>query len=390
MTAVLPERSAVPGGSREANAVAVLGTIRRHGPLSRAAIAAGAGLSLPTVSRVVTALTELRLVREQPDHVHDRGVGRPRVPIDVDTSAVAACGIHLGLSTTTVGLADLRGRLLESERMPTPAGSAEDALTSIAERVRALLRRHPARLVAGVGLAAGGLVDPDSGVLRHDGLGWPEVEAGTTLERALGLPVVVDGHVPAMAAAELLFGSGGRAGTMLYVYARQVTGAVLAVDGRVLRGRGRAGGIAHLPVGGDVRCGCGARGCLEVTVAERTVLAEALRAGVVDRPDIRSLHVAAADGHPDADRLLTGRARALGRAVAVLRDLHDPDVVVLGGQAVTDAPGHFPELRDSFAAASALPGTELLRQNSFGPDVQAVAACTGVLERVYAHPFGSR
>ncbi|CAM02566.1 putative NBD/HSP70 family sugar kinase [Saccharopolyspora erythraea NRRL 2338] len=376
-----------PGGVREANAALVLGAIRQEGPLSRAAISRRVSLSMATVSRQVAALAELGLVREVPELTRHGAIGRPRVPVDIDDSSIAACGVHIGVTTTTCGLADLRGGLLCSDRIPTPRSAPEDALATIAERVRALLRCRPERTVVGLGLATGGRVDIAEGLVDHDRLGWRAVPARTLLESATGLPVHLDGHVPAMANAEVLFGPGRAPRSLLYFYAREVVGVAIAVDGRPHRGPGRAGDIAHLPIGGDQRCRCGRTGCLEATVSEEAVTRRAVEAGVIAEPDMRLLGEADDAGDPVASRLLAERAQAIGRAVAMLRDVVDPDAVVLGGQAITDAPDYVDDLLHSFAAHTALPGGELPAITRFGPDVQAVAACTSVLGRLYGHPY---
>ncbi|RLK54884.1 ROK family transcriptional regulator [Actinokineospora cianjurensis] len=372
---------------RAANAAAVLAVIRREGPLSRAAIGEHTGLSMPTVSRQVGVLIELGLLREFPELVPVGAIGRPRVPIHLDDTTFAACGVHIGVSTTTYGLADLRGTLLDSEEIPTPQGSAEDALAHIAGKVRAFLRRRPRRRVVGIGLASGGLVDTERGVLDHDRLGWHRVPAADLLRRATGYPVHLDGHVTAMANAELLFGWGPRVSSLLYFYAREVVGIALSVDGVLHRGPGGGGSIAHLPIGGDTRCPCGATGCLEATVADRTVADRAVAAGVVPEPDIRLVRATATAGDPTANALLADRAAALGRAVGLLRDALNPDRVVLGGQAITDPAERLPDLLRAFATTTTLPGTDIVSVTRFGPTLQATAACTGLLNRLFDHPL---
>ena len=333
------------------NAPAILAVIRRDGPLSRAAIAERTGLSMPTVSRQVAALIDADLVREAPGRAPAGSLGRPRVPVDINTGIVAACGVHIGVRTVTYGLADLRGNLLASERMPTPE---RDAFTRIGSRVREFLANWPHRRIAGVGLATGGQADTAAGLISHQRLGWHNVPARDLLQREVGLPVRVDSHVPAMARAELLFGEGKRFDSMLYFYARQVVGVAIVVGGQLHRG---PGSIAHLPAGSDVPCPCGRVGCLEATI----------------------------NVHTDSGRL-TERAETIGRAVAHLRDVVNPEQVVLGGQAITEAPAQWITLLHTFAATTALPGADVLTMTRFGPDVQAIAACTTVLGDVYANP----
>lgn len=338
------------------------------------------------MSRQVGALMDLGLLREFPDRQRAGGIGRPGMLVDVNDDLVAVCGVHVGVTTTTYGLTTLRGRLLGSERIPTPSGPAGDALAVIGHKVRAFLGRWSARRVIGLGFASGGQVDDVAGTVAHERLGWLDAPVRTVLERATGLRVYLDGHVPAMATAELLFGAATGAESMLYFYARQVVGVAVAAHGRLHRGPNGSGSVAHLPVGSPIPCHCGRTGCLEVTVAERTVVQRAMRAGVIDAPDIGLLRAASEAGDAVAVDILRERAAALGTAVALLRDALDPGLVVLGGQAVTEAPDHLGDLLDAFAATSTLPGTDLISVTRFGPDVQAMAACTGLLSQLYDNP----
>nr|WP_253854055.1 ROK family transcriptional regulator [Prauserella alba] len=371
---------------RESNAAAVLAAARTDGPLSRAELARLTGLSMPTVSRQVTALTDLALLREAPEMATGGGIGRPTVPLRLDDDVIAACGIHIGIVTTTYGLTNLSGQLLGSERIATPQGSATDVLRAVGEEVSTFLAEWPQRHIIGVGLAIGGQVDADRGLLDHGPLGWRGVPARAVLEQVTGLPVHLDGHVPAMATAELLFGVSGRAASSLYFYAREMAGVAVAVDGVLHRGPGQSGSIAHLPVGSDVPCGCGRTGCLEATVAERAVVERARSAGIITGSALSDL-VAAAETDRRAREILTERARALGRAIAMSRDLVNPELVVLGGQAITEAPTYLDTVREEFAAATTLPGTDLITVTRFGRNVQAMAACTGLLAQLYDHPL---
>lgn len=375
------------GGVREANAAAILGAIRAHGPLSRGAVARHTSLSMPTVSRQIATLIDLGLLSEAPSPQPTGEVGRPTVPVDLNEDVIAACGVHIGITTTTYGLSTLRGVLLDSVRIPTPKGAPEAVLERIAREVEGFLATWPERRIIGVGLAIGGQVDAERGLLDHGSLGWRAVPARDIVESVTGLPVHLDGHVPAMATAELLFGEAVHARSALYFYAREMVGVAVAVDGVLHRGPGQSGSIAHLPVGGDVPCPCGRTGCLEVAVAERAVLERAVRAGVLREPDIRALRAAARAGDAEADRILTDRARALGTAVALLRDIVNPELVVLGGQAFTDAPDHLSVVYGAYKENTVLPDADIVTTSRFGPDVQAMAACTGLLTRLYARPF---
>jgi hypothetical protein len=64
------------------------------------------------VSRHSTELAELGLIRERPVRRPRPAIGRPHVPVDIDTRSHLVGGIHIALRHTTLVLMDLRGRVL--------------------------------------------------------------------------------------------------------------------------------------------------------------------------------------------------------------------------------------------------------------------------------------
>jgi predicted NBD/HSP70 family sugar kinase len=200
--------------------------------------------------------------------------------------------------------------------------------------------------------------------------------------------VVVVPQVEAMAAAETLLSRQPLEGSVLHVYAREAVGAVLTVDGAVHSPTSGPGTISHLPVGGTVGCECGATGCLEASIGDTAVAGAAHRAGVVGKPSIEAVLAAAAGGDRAAHDLLVERARLLGRGVAMVRDVLNPDHVVLAGQAFTAYRPALAHVSASFAATTALEPISL-HVSSLGHAVQAVAACTAALGPVYADPLSA-
>jgi predicted NBD/HSP70 family sugar kinase len=257
-------------------------------------------------------------------------------------------------------------------------------VTDLARRLSGFARRWPTRVPLWLGLVAGG-------TLLDRRTGGPDTDPAATLaaaaRRVTGCDVAVVPQVEAMAGAELMLSREQITGRTLYVYAREAVGAVLAgPDGAVQRGA--TGTIAHLPVGGDARCDCGAVGCLEASAGDAAVAHAAHRAGVVDEPLIGAVVAAAEHGDREAHRLLLRRAALLGKGVALARDVFAPDRVVLMGQAFTCYRPALAEVATAFSAASVLEPLGL-RVSSLGSGVQALAACTSALRSVYADPLAA-
>ena len=383
-------------------AAAVLRAAAAQGSISRDAAARATGLSIATVNRQVAGLLGANLLRERADLTASGAIGRPRVPFEVNHEQYLTVGIHIGAVVTSIVAADLRGRLLGGVEIPTPRTGQDAALAVIARSANAFTARWHRRQPLWVGVALGGRVDSTTGTADHPRLGWRRARIGAIVGDALGLPVSVSAHVEAMAAAELLLAPktgdepvGG--GTALYFYARETAGIAITFDGRVHTPNSGPGSIVHLPTGSDAQCECGRRGCLEATVSDRALLDRARADGILPgdtRPAIAALYAAASGGSLAAHRLLVERAAVLGRTVALLRDMFNPDRVVLGGQAFTDYPAAIPHVAEAFdknstlAWNSASPRTDI-RVSGFGKRVQEYAASVTSLAALYADPLGS-
>ena len=399
-----PHRQIVPPSLHlsDSAAASVFRAVRLRGPVGRDVIAGVTSLSIATVNRQVIALLDAGLLRERADLAVSGAIGRPRVPVEVNHEPFVTLGIHIGARTTSIVATDLFGRTLDTVETPTPRSAAGPALASLADSASRYLRRWHRRRPLWVGVAIGGTVDSTTGHVDHARLGWRQAPVGPVLADALSLPMSVASHVDAMAGAELLLGMrrfAPSSPTSLYVYARETVGYALVIGGRVHCPTSGPGTIAPLPVHSEL---LGGTGQLESTVSDEAVLAAARRlrilpgvsAGAATNRTVGSasaitdlLRVARA-GNQQAKDLLAERARVLGEAVALLRDLLNPDELVVGGQAFTEYPEGTEQLEAAFAARSVLPPRDI-RVTAFGNRVQEAGAGIVSLGGLYADPLGA-
>ncbi|MET8426500.1 MULTISPECIES: ROK family transcriptional regulator [unclassified Nocardia] len=395
-----PARPAVPPELRITDnpAAAVLRAATR-GPIFRDIAAQATGLSIATVNRQVSALLSAGLLRERADLTASGAVGRPRVPFEVDTDTYVTLGVHIGFTVTRIVAADLSGRILGGLEIATPQTGQDAALTIVARSAKAFLDRLPRRRPLWTGVALAGRVDPAAGVVDHPRLGWQAAPVAAVFSSVLDLPVSVSAHVEAMAAAELLLtprepGEEARPGSSLFVYARETAGVAVTLHDRVHTPANGPGSIAHLPTGSEVDCTCGRRGCLEAAIGERALLERAVRKGVLPKPEaprrpaITDLYRAADSGNAAARDLLVERAEILGRTAALVRDMFNPDRVVLGGQAFTGWRPGMERVAKAFAESTTLPAADL-RISRFGGRVQEFAAAVTSVSVFYADPLSA-
>ncbi|ART68034.1 hypothetical protein BTO20_04980 [Mycobacterium dioxanotrophicus] len=379
----------------DAAAASVFSAARTRGPIARDAIAQHTQLSIATVNRQVTALLEAGILRERADLAVSGAIGRPRVPVEVNHEPFLTLGIHIGARTTSIVATDLFGRTLDVVETPTPSGAQAAALATLAASARRYLSRWHRRRPLWVGVASGGVVDSTTGYLDHPRLGWHDAPVGPVLAEALGLPVSLASHVDAMAGAELLLGGrrtgadAGQARTSLYVYARETVGYALSIDGRVHSPASGPGTIAGLPAQSEL---LGGTGQLESTVSDEAVLTAARKLRIVPAEGAAStlpaVLRAARAGNAQAAELLADRARVLGEAVALLRDMLNPDDLIVGGQAFTEYPEGMAAVESAFARRSVLAARDI-RVTAFGNRVQEAGAGIVSLGGLYADPIGA-
>jgi predicted NBD/HSP70 family sugar kinase len=384
----------------DAAAASVFGAARSRGPIARDVIAKVTHLSIATVNRQVTALLDAGVLRERADLAVSGAIGRPRVPVEVNHEPFLTLGIHIGARTTSIVATDLFGRTLDVVETPTPRGEQAAALASLSGSARRYLSRWHRRRPLWVGVAAGGVVDSTTGYLDHPRLGWTDAPVGPVLAEALGLPVSVASHVDAMAGAELLLGArrvSSQPSTSLYVYARETVGYALSIGGKVHSPASGPGTIAGLPAHSEL---LGGTGQLESTVSDEAVLIAARKQRVIPawghRPlagegpaaTMAAVLRAARQSNGQARALLAERARVLGEAVALLRDMLNPDDLVVGGQAFTEYPEAMSLVEAAYTQRSVLPARDI-RVTSFGNRVQEAGAGVVSLGGLYADPIGA-
>ncbi|WP_086562720.1 ROK family protein [Streptomyces africanus] len=372
---------------RRTSASVVLRAVLEHGPVARSTIARLTGLSPASVTDYCARFAESGLIRESAELRRSRGVGRPHLPVDLDETRFVVGSVHVAVPHITVALLDLRGRVVARREMKHERTEPAVALARAADGLAALLAGTPGRRSLGVGFAAGGWVDRDSGtVVEHPLLGWREVPVREVLGVHTGLPVHVDGHARALVNAERLFGGARGSRSVLHLFAGNVVDAAFATHDEVHHGpRSQAGAIAHLPVpGGTEPCDCGRVGCIQAELSERTLCRRAREAGIVD--GVNPMHVvgAAAAGDPVAVRLLLERSRRVGRAVRLLLDVLNPERVVVTEIGIMHREDCLTALREEVEADRAATVSPI----SFPDSVLAVAGGAVALDVLYRDPLG--
>lgn len=246
-------------------------------------------------------------------------------------------GIDLGGTKIAGIVLDGEGRPVWEKRVATPRGDYEATLAAIAGLVESGERAAGEPCSIGVGMP--GAVSPATGLVKNANSTWLNGQRfADDLKWRLRRQVRLANDANCLAVSEATDGAAAGEAVVFGVILGTGVGGGIAVGGRVLTGaNGIAGEWGHNPLpwpDDDERpgpaCYCGRRGCIETFLSGPGLAADYERRS--GRPlSGEDIVARAAQGDPTATDALAVWGRRLGKSLATVINLIDPDVIVVGG-----------------------------------------------------------
>ncbi|MFQ5624621.1 MAG: ROK family protein [Paracoccaceae bacterium] len=234
------------------------------------------------------------------------------------------------------------GRVLAAGRVPTPRHDYDGGIRALRE-LAARLEAEAGAEATSVGIGVPGSVDRDTGQVTLGNSVWLHGrDLRGDLTAALDRPVKIANDANCFALSEATDGAGTGAAVAFGVILGTGVGGGLVVHGRLVEGVNAIGGEwGHIPLPAprnDERpgpvCSCGVAGHTEAWLSGPNLAADHARGlGIApeDGPKAPEIIAAAESGDAAADATLRRFEDRLGRALAVIVNIIDPDVIVLGG-----------------------------------------------------------
>jgi glucokinase len=267
-------------------------------------------------------------------------------------------GIDLGGTKSAALLGTPAGEVVARVAAPTPARGGPDMVVPfLLDLARRAVGSADGR-VTGIGISAGAPADARAGrVFEAPNLpGWGHGEGvplADIVSRAFGgLPTALENDADATALAEHRFGAGQGTTDMAFLTVGTGIGAGLIAGGKLHRGACGAGGeVGHIAVVPEGRpCLCGLRGCLEAYSSGPSLVRVAVEGGFAGEPAGPAVIAAARAGDAAASAAVDQGARMLGRGIATLCMVMNPERVVLGTLAVHAGDLLLPAVRETVRA----------------------------------------
>lgn len=257
-------------------------------------------------------------------------------------------GVDLGGTTTKFGLFSMDLTLVDQWVIPTRTEkNGDDFLVDIVLELQMKLTERGIfhEQIKGVGIGVPGAVLNAAFVKPCVNLnGWGGFDVAAELQKRCNWPCWIVNDANAAALGELRVGSERPIRNGVFVTLGTGVGGGIMVDGKLLSGEHGAGGeIGHIKVTDDMsrRCGCGACGCLEqyasatgiLTSAQQTLAKQPSGSLMTERFPLtcKDIFDCAQKGDLLAEHLVDVAERMLGKALAAVSCVCDPEVFILGG-----------------------------------------------------------
>jgi len=229
---------------KERKNLAVLESIKRNGPISKADISKITKLNIVTVSNYVNAFIEKGLVIEKGLDVSSGG-RRPTM-VELNPKANYVIGIDLGVHNIIGVLTDLDAKVVQKEKAPRPRDSAEKVINGIVDVIGKLIKAPEvdSNKISGICIGASGVIDREAGTVRcTEGVASIYVPVNNILEQKFGIGTFIEHDATAASYGEWSLGLGAEARVMLYMYSG--VGCGIIINGEIYHGvSGTAGEVS--------------------------------------------------------------------------------------------------------------------------------------------------
>ena len=250
-------------------------------------------------------------------------------------------GIDLGGTKIEGAVLGRSGEITVRRRIAAPQGDYRATIDAVASLAEGLQREAGEPCTIGVGMP--GSISPRTGRIHNANSTWlngtafhRDLEA--RLETCFGGAVRFANDANCFALSEATDGAGAGADIVFGVILGTGCGGGIVIDGCLVDGpRGIGGEWGHNPLPWPTvdelqidPCWCGRRGCLETWLSGPAMAADHLRV-TGEALTCEAIASNANSGDPLSQATLAHHADRMGRALATVINLIDPDVIVIGG-----------------------------------------------------------
>ena len=325
----------------------ILGLCINDGDFSIAELSREMGISIPTVTKMVSELINEGFLEEL-GKTGTSGGRRPSI-YGLKSSAGYFIGADVTRHHVSIAVSNFKGNILEYvDDIPFVLEGSEASLARLCEILKKQIRKFgiAEEKILAYGINLTGRVNHNTGYSFSYFLGEDKPTA-SILEEKLKTPVFIDNDSRAMTYGEYICGDANKEKHFLFINVSWGLGMGMILDGKLSYGKsGFSGEIGHFPLlDNGIICQCGKVGCLETGAsgsAVHRIFLEKLKEGkasVLSGKYARNEEItlddilnALAEEDVLAIESIEEIGNTLGRAIAGLINIFNPELVIIGGR----------------------------------------------------------
>ncbi len=325
----------------------ILRAIYFNGPLSNSELSKLIKLSTPKINSLLVELIDDELVQEL-GRGDSSGGRRPNIYGLVENGFYVV-GITINIYRTIISIFNSNNQEVSGPHyFPIKMQSDITIFNQVNEKLEDVVKEsnisHDKILVAGIELP--GLINQKLGINKTY---FPHIDnLFKELKKIFGIPVYFNHDSKVRTFAEQHFGLAKNKKNVLMLQVDWGLGLGIIINGKLYTGKsGYSGEFGHLPiVDNGVLCACGKQGCLETVVSAMAIsriAREGIRKGSsslikelvnndLEKIEITTVIQAANSGDQFAISLFSDVGYWLGRGIAYLIQIFNPELIIIGGR----------------------------------------------------------
>lgn len=324
----------------------IINQLDRSGDQTIADLSRELNISTPKITSLVNELIQDGLLQDLGKM--DSTGGRRASIYGLGSDACFFVGVDVKRYYINIGLLDFKKHLVTiREKVPYPLENTQQSLTALIKSIRKFIHESGVAYekVLGIGINLSGRVNNISGY-SYSYFHFQEEPLAQIIQQELGIKTFLENDSNAMAFGELHYGVVTTERNILFINLDYGTGCGIIINRELYYGKsGFSGEFGHIPFyNNEIICGCGKKGCLETEVSGQALLRqvrERIAAGSSSKllqkgkktEDLKLEDLIGAALSEDVlmIELLAEMGEKLGKALAVLINLFNPELVILGG-----------------------------------------------------------
>ncbi|MWN31893.1 MULTISPECIES: ROK family protein [unclassified Gilliamella] len=333
---------------KQLNYAMIYRLIVQQAPLSRIQLAEISQLAPASITKITRQLIKKKLIKEV-DAQQSTG-GRPAVSIEAKYGQYQAIAVQLSRSHITIELFDLGAKCLVSKRYSLTNFTEQQVQDYLIALLEGFIQENSKKIkcLVAISIVLPGLIDSVNGIIRYT----PHIQVkewalANILQKHFNVSIFVGNDIQSLALAESYFGSTQNVDDSILIRVHRGVGSGVIVNQQLLTNHNQSAcEVGHIQVDAlGERCHCGNFGCLENRVVNKAIEQRAkqmIEQGYIskltaEQCNINHICQYANQGDELAIKLVKDAGENLGRAVAIMVNIFNPQRIVLAGE-ITKSP----------------------------------------------------